>query len=250
MTIRSGARPVAERGQDVRQVRLGAQRHRRIAPDPAARRAGAPGRWPPRPRNRSRAAPLAREVRRELQQQRRFADARLAADEQRAARHEAAAGDALQFGACRSGCAACPRLCALQRLQRDHAARAKPWSRPSPAPGPDRSPRRACSTRRRTRICRSSVARSHRSSGRRRTIARAWPCASRLPSEIDAMHAPPQPRQRARSRSCRPGLSGRRSVVRAPMTSTHAPRRASSGGTSETSTVIRSIDTRPTTGTG
>ena len=89
-----------------------------------------------------------------------------------------------------------------------------------------------------------------RSSGRRTGSWRLWPCASQLPVPRRRDRRAGRAGSAARSRWCRPGRSDRRRVTRSPITSTQAPRRASSGGTSVTSTVMKSIDTRPTIGTG
>ena len=95
-TIEIGRRSGFERRQDMRQARFAGERDRRIR---QAEALGAQAHL----RRRFLAGEIdgapagASQRRRELQQQRRFADAGLAADEQRRARHDAAAGDAVQF---------------------------------------------------------------------------------------------------------------------------------------------------------
>ena len=91
---------------------------------------------------------------RHLEQQRRLADAGLAADQQRRAGHDAAAGDAVEFRQCRWRCAAPPP----RHPKASPAAPACPWPiasahcRARPRAPRRRLPRRWCSTRRTTRI--------------------------------------------------------------------------------------------------
>ena len=91
-----GRRSGFERRQDVRQAGFAGERDRRIRQAEALgaqahlRRRFLAGKIDGAPAG-------ARQRRRELQQQRRFADARLAADEQRRSRDDAAAGDAVEL---------------------------------------------------------------------------------------------------------------------------------------------------------
>ena len=88
-----------------------------------------------------------------LDQQRRFADAGIAAHQQHRAAHEAAAGDAVEFGDAGGQARGLMRL-AGERLEREQAALAGFAARAGA--GARRLPRPACSTRRRPRICPAS----------------------------------------------------------------------------------------------
>ena len=88
-----------------------------------------------------------------LDQQRRFADAGIAAHQQHRAADEAAAGDAVEFGDAGGQARGLMRV-AGERLEREQAALAGLAARARRAAR--RLPRSACSTRRRPRICPAS----------------------------------------------------------------------------------------------
>ena len=123
------------------------------------------------------AVPAVGERRRGLHQQRRLADARIAAEQDHRAAHEAAAGDAVEFGDARSACAAPPCVSPARPSSGNILPFARRGSRRDgarPAGSRRRSPRRSCSSRRRLRTCLSSGCRRRRSSGRR-SSGDAWP---------------------------------------------------------------------------
>ena len=100
-----------------------------------------------------------------LDQQGRFADARLAADQQHRARHEAAAGDAVKLGHAgqQARRAASIRRSGLQAEKHGPCARC---ARPARRCPPRAPPRPANSIRCRLRICPASARRPRRNSGR------------------------------------------------------------------------------------
>ena len=108
-----------------------------------------------------------------LDQQRRLADARIAADQQHRAAHEAAAGDAVELGDAGRD-ARRFRAAALQGLEREQAALAAGALPRQGTAACAAFPRRSCSTRRRRRTCPASADRRRRSSGRRRS-GELWP---------------------------------------------------------------------------
>ena len=147
MTIRSGRLPFRQRRQDVGEIGLAGQRHRRrgeaepLGPEPHLG-----GRLLAREIER---APSRRgEGRRELQQQRRLADAGLAADQQCRARHDAAAGDAVELRHAGRRCAVAPRRGRRAFRARRRGPRVALRDAGAGRPGPHQSPRRSCSTRR------------------------------------------------------------------------------------------------------
>ena len=100
----------------------------RAAPAPCRARAGpraaAPARPIPRPRHRRRSRPACASSRRDLQQQRRLADAGVAADQHRRSGHDPAADRAVELGdpARQSARAARPRRVEPDQLDRPAAA--------------------------------------------------------------------------------------------------------------------------------
>ena len=129
-----GARPVGERGQDVGDVGLAGERQRRLGePETFGAQAHLGGRL------------LAGEVDGapsgvgegggQLQQQRRLADAGLAADQQRRARHDAAAGDAIELGQARSARRAILSSPACVRVSRATTRPLEDLLRPEPGMG-------------------------------------------------------------------------------------------------------------------
>ena len=115
-------------------------------------------------RNIDRALLRARQRRRHLDQQRRLADAGVAAEQQHRSAHEAAAGDAVEFGDAGGE----PRRVVGLAGRAARARSAGPCAaRGRGRPGARRLPRRSCSTRRRRRTCPASGRNGRRNSGRR-----------------------------------------------------------------------------------
>ena len=163
MTTRRGVLPSLERRDDVLDRGFGRELDRRLG---EAEALGAQ----PHLRDRLLAGDVdhavagLRERGGRLDQQRRFADAGIAADQQHRAAHEAAAGDAVELGHAGGKARRVLRL-AGERLEREHAALARRRGRARRG-RPRRLPRRSCSTRRRRRTCPASGRRPRRSSGR------------------------------------------------------------------------------------
>ena len=104
-------------------------------------------------RNINRALLRLRQRRRHLDQQRRLADAGVAAEQQHRSAHEAAAGDAIEFGD--AGGEAGRVLGLAGRAARAQSA-GPCAAHGRDRPGARRLPRRSCSTRRRSRTCPAS----------------------------------------------------------------------------------------------
>ena len=114
----------------------------------------------------------ARHVRRRLQQQRRLADAGLAAEQHERSGDDAAAEHAIEFVDARADAARavrsrCPSTGARCRARRRARSDARPARRPRP-PRPAGAPRRASSTRRTRSSAPASWATARRTPGRRR----------------------------------------------------------------------------------